>query len=307
MKKIMFTGGGGAGTEAIWRVLSDRYELYFADADPDAIPGLVPASRRVRIPFAGDANFLAALEAVCQQHRIDVLVPGVDEELVPIRANQPGFSLPTLLAPSLDFIRLMLDKLRCCNAIAAAGLSAPRTLPVDRIDEMSYPLIVKPVSGRGSRGVSVLHSRDELLAYKLLNKSQDSSLIAQELRGGTEYTVQVSVDASGRLNAIIPVRVVQKKGITIRAETERNEAIIAYIQAFHQAFPTTGIYNVQCMLDAAGGIYPFEVNPRISTTFCMALALGFDPFSDDTQTLFVPETNIRLKRSWVNQFSTCDA
>ena len=32
MKKILFTGGGGAGSEAIWKSLNIDYEIFFADA-----------------------------------------------------------------------------------------------------------------------------------------------------------------------------------------------------------------------------------------------------------------------------------
>ncbi len=29
MKKILFTGGGGAGNEALWNNLKDKYNIYF--------------------------------------------------------------------------------------------------------------------------------------------------------------------------------------------------------------------------------------------------------------------------------------
>jgi carbamoyl-phosphate synthase large subunit len=42
--RILFTGGGGAGSEALWRLLHGKHELYFADARPEAIAPVIPAS-----------------------------------------------------------------------------------------------------------------------------------------------------------------------------------------------------------------------------------------------------------------------
>ena len=42
MKKILFTGGGGTGNEAIYRLLSSKYEVNFADADLKAISNSIP-------------------------------------------------------------------------------------------------------------------------------------------------------------------------------------------------------------------------------------------------------------------------
>lgn len=67
-----------------------------------------------------------------------------------------------------------------------------------------------------------------------------------------------------------------KKGITLRAETDRDERVIAACVAIHAAQPVSGCYNIQLMKAEAGDVKPFEINPRISTTACLALAAGVD-------------------------------
>jgi acyl carrier protein len=49
--RILLTGGG-AGTEAIWRICHGRYELYFADAGLIPILPDVPDQRRIAILVA---------------------------------------------------------------------------------------------------------------------------------------------------------------------------------------------------------------------------------------------------------------
>jgi carbamoyl-phosphate synthase large subunit len=98
------------------------------------------------------------------------------------------------------------------------------------------------------------------------------------------------------------VRVISKKGITIRAVVEHHPEILEYAKRFQDHFKPTNIYNIQCTLDDQGGVYPFEVNPRISTTFCLAVSTGFDPFALASLDggVFVPTRSFALSRHWKN-------
>lgn len=302
-KKLLFTGGGGAATEALWRFLSNKYDLYFGDACADAIDDKIPAERKVSLLFSDDVNFLAHIRDLSQYHGIDMIVPGVDEELMVLCENR-HLELPEIFAPPADFVQLMLDKLNSMHALQKAGLDIPKTRPVSEADHIGFPLIVKPRSGRGSRGVCVLSSERELAAYQVMYNTLPEKLLAQELVEGKEYTILVAGNRQGELMAIVPVMVEQKRGITIRARTDLNPDIIDYVKAFHAAFKPHGVYNIQCMLTAAGRVFPFEINPRVSTTFCLSLAAGFDPFVDpnesEKETVFLPKETICLKRNWFN-------
>jgi carbamoyl-phosphate synthase large subunit len=59
--RLLFTGGGGAGTEALERLLSDRYEVFFADADRESKPYMIASDHWLQIPLAELRNFLARL------------------------------------------------------------------------------------------------------------------------------------------------------------------------------------------------------------------------------------------------------
>lgn len=303
-KKILFTGGGGAATEFLWRFLSERYELFFADADISAIDDKIPEKNKVEIPFANDKSFIETLSQRVTDYSIDILVPSVDEELIIIGQNLDQFSAKVLL-PSVEFVSNMLDKLLSMEEIAAKGLFHPKTLPVTDSEQISFPQIVKPRSGRGSRGVSILHDIKEVEAYMVLNRVEPDEIISQQLIIGTEYTVLIAADMQANLKAIVPVRIGQKKGITIRAATELQTDIIDYCKNFQNAFKVTGVYNLQCILTGDGQVVPFEINPRISTTFCLGVAAGFDPFEiifneNDKSEVFYPNQTYTLKRNWHN-------
>lgn len=306
-KRLLFTGGGGSASQSIHEQWRDRYDLYFADASPDSIPPSIPPERRLAIPFAADPAFLPEMRRICAEARIDLLAPGVDEELPPLAAQKGAPGWPKILLPPADFVALALDKRACAEALAAAGLEAPRTLPLRRGAELPFPLIAKPRSGRGSRGVMRLTRPEQIEAYLTLHGGDPDDYIAQELIPGVEYTVLVAGDDDGELRAVVPVLAYEKRGVTIRARTDPHPAVIDYARRLQQAFRPSGIYNLQCMLTPEGRVSPFEINPRISTTFVLAVAAGFDPtplaFGEAEEKLFLPRTQWSLRRSWRSDVS----
>lgn len=302
--KIMFTGGGGAGNEAIWRILNSKYDLYFADCNVQNIDPIIPISKRVQIPSANENIFIKTLVDFATELSLDFLVSGVDEELPILAKNRKLFSC-IIFSPDYSYISLMLDKYSCINAISKYNLNTPKTYMLPDIKKLDFPMIIKPRSGRGSRGVNIINSMEEFSSYRIFHKQSYSELIVQELLIGQEYTVLVSANSNQELNCIAPVRVDQKNGITIKATLEPNKLINRYVIDYHKNFPTSCIYNFQCIITESGDVYPFEINPRVSTTFCVSLAAGFDPFkifNEKAKKIWAPHKILKMSRNWKNNF-----
>jgi carbamoyl-phosphate synthase large subunit len=308
MLKVLCTGGGGAGSEALARLWEGCYEVHFCDADVDAIPASVSDSHRHLIPMAGP-DWVSAVTDLCRRIGIDMLIPGVDEELS--LAPQVTDALPSLkaLSPDSNYVALMKDKLLSMNALVQRGLDAPRTVTIDRVAEIGFPCLVKPRAGRGSRGVQVLSGLEDVGAYRQLSRQPDSALVAQQLLSGQEWTVYLAADIERRLRSVVPMRVDVKRGITLRAETVANPAVIDYCQAVHEKFPTAGPYNIQLIVEPGGRIAAFEINPRVSTTLCLAVAAGADPVASmlagtPPDGLLPFQTGLRLRRNWHNHIDS---
>lgn len=309
--RLLFTGGGGAGSEALHRLLRDRYDVHFADADGDAKPAPVPASAWHTVPFASEPGFVPAVARLCRELQTDVLIPGVDEEL-PAMARARDSVAPAVMLPATGFVDTHLDKLASQRALKAQGVAVPETEPVAERRRVPFPCIVKPRRGRGSRHVAVVRSEEELSAHIVLSGRPADDFIVQELLHGQEYTVTMVANRSGLLRAVVPVRVDIKRGITLRAETAQDRAVIDACVAIHAASPTPGCFNIQLVKSDRAEVKPFEVNPRISTTACLALAAGIDfvdlfldangdPASRATG-LRPFRDRLRLRRSWTNEF-----
>lgn len=306
MKKILFTGGGGAGNEALLRLIGDRYELHFADADRQAIDPAIPEDRRHEIPFANVPDFGKKLTDLFQTLEIDLLVPGVDEELSLVAALAEEGRLAALLPPK-SFVDRHLDK---ASSMQWLGELAPKTVPVEKAESLGFPCIVKPRSGRGSRGVSVIKSAEQMAAYLTFHEAEPETVIAQEMGIGQEFTVMMAADSAGTLRAVVPVAVGIKRGITLRAETRRDAVVEEACCKVHAADPVPGCYNIQLILQDDGRVLVFEINPRVSTTLCLGVAAGANPLDiflqEPTGTAPVsrPFTEgLKLRRFWVNRFA----
>ena len=307
--RVLFTGGGGAGSEALNRLLSPNYEVYFADADLNSVSQNINSEKCHEIPMANDPHFVNSIVSLSKKLKLDLLVPTVDEELLPLRDAEDAMDCRILL-PSKDFISLHLDKLKSAQCLINAGLPAPRTSIVGEMQE-EFPLILKPRTGRGSRNVSIVSSKQELDAQLLLSRMEASKFIVQELVHGQEYTVMMVANAEKKLRAVVPVLVGHKKGITIEAETVNDKEIICACTKIHELNPVSGYYNIQLIKEDGGSVKPFEINPRVSTTACLGLAAGVDfvAIALEERNVSVAFKNqllpfkekLKLKRFWYNQ------
>lgn len=240
---ILLTGGGGAGALPLFQSWSRKHTVHLADADPHRIDPAVPSKRRHAIPKATDPLLCSVVHDLVRDHDIELVIPAVDEEL-PVLETLRLFERIPFLMPDQWFVTVMLDKFGSIRALRERGIPVP------------YTKIMKPRYGHGSRGVTV----------------------EQEHVTGVEYTVQMMADRQGTLRAVVPVRVKQKRGITVHGITDDQPDVIRACEAIHDAVGSFGTYNVQGVL-AGSQFLPFEINPRISTTTCLAVEAGADPLA----------------------------
>jgi len=308
--RVLLTGGGGAGNEALWRLLGGQYELHFADADGDAFDPSIDKDRCHVVPAAADAAFVDGMRSLCRSLDVALLVPGVDEELLPLARAEAKIAPTRLLLPHADYVAVMLDKLESMRQLAHAGISVPRTESLDAVSgKIPYPCIAKPRRGRGSRGVRIVNNAEEASALQRFLGQVQEQFILQERMSGTEFTVLMAANEKRELAAVVPVEVDLKRGITLRARTVADPIVIEACTAIHNALPAAGCYNIQLVLSGDGAARPFEINPRVSTTCCLSVAAGIDPIAVFSANVIQSQhlrfrPGVELRRHWKNHIST---
>ncbi|NUP07128.1 MAG: ATP-grasp domain-containing protein, partial [Polyangiaceae bacterium] len=180
------------------------------------------------------------------------------------------------VAPSLSFCELALDKWRMVLALREAGLGAPATWLASDASECTYPAIIKPRQGRGSRGFAPLDGPTDLARYLAAANKPADEYIVQERLSGVEYTTSVVVGLGGPYMATVPKEVKVKKGITQVGVTRVVPAVETLCRGIQERLHADGPFNVQLFVERDGLPRVIEVNPRYSTTVALTLAAGIN-------------------------------
>jgi carbamoyl-phosphate synthase large subunit len=280
--RVLVTGAGGPAAIAAMKSLraEDSVELLAADMDPWAAGlYLVPSAARTLIPAGAAPDFADALLARCLTLGVDVILPTVDAELRPLAYARETFraaGIDLLLAPAAA-LDIILDKLLLAEHCAGV-VRVPRTeLLGPSVDPASwtYPVVVKPREGSGSRGVVIVGSDAELAERAALDRS--ASLIVQEFLPGEEYSVDVLADAEGRVIASVPrLRARVDSGVSVGGRTVHDPEVEWFGRAVAEATGVTFVANVQCKRDQDGSPALLEVNPRMPGTLGLTIASGVD-------------------------------
>jgi carbamoyl-phosphate synthase large subunit len=275
-RRVLVTGTGGPSGVSFMKALADDpWEIYSADIDPYAAGlYLVDSRHRVIVPRGDSETFVAAIIELCVRMQIDVVVPTVDSELLPLaiaRSELAEHGVELVLA-SEQTLRQCLDKWvlhgRCVGA-----LRVPDTVLVDSAFDpaaCSLPVIVKPRSGSGSRGV---HRVDDL--EELARLPRDATLLVQEYLPGIEYSLDVLARGDGAIVAVVPrSRLKVDSGIAVTGRTVHDESLQRIGALVAQRIGLTSVANVQVKLTDDGEPALLEVNPRFPGTMSLTVASG---------------------------------
>lgn len=275
--RVLVTGAGGPAAIAAMKSLraEEPVQLIAADMDPWAA-GLYLTPERTLVPAGAAPEFTAVLLDRCRALGVDVVLPTVDAELLPLARAREEFAaagVSLLLAPAAA-LDVILDKLTLAEHCAGV-VRVPRTeLFGPSLDPAgwTYPAVVKPRRGSGSRGVVIVDSAAELAAL-----DRSSRLIVQEFLPGEEYSVDVLADAVGHVIASVPrLRARVDSGVSVGGLTVHDAEVEWFGRAVAEATGVTYVANVQCRRTAEGIPALLEVNPRMPGTLGLTIASGVD-------------------------------
>jgi carbamoyl-phosphate synthase large subunit len=276
---VLVTGAGGPAAIAVIKSLRADPSIGLLAADMDCWAAglyLVPPAARAVIPAGLAPEFAELLLARCLAMGADVVIPTVDSELRPLAAARPAFAqagVRLMLSPERA-LSVTLDKLALARACAGV-VRVPRTeCLTEEIspDSWTYPVVVKPRTGSGSRDITVVMSADEL---KIMEPSAD--FIVQEYLPGEEYSIDVLADTDGRIVAGVPrVRARVDSGVSVAGRTLHDRELEEFGATVASTVGLTYIANVQVRRDHAGRPALLEVNPRAPGSLSLTVASGVD-------------------------------
>ncbi len=274
--RILLTGAGGAAAVSFVKALAgEPYTIHAGDIDANAAGlYLVPAPQRHRLLRGADPGFVAHVLELCRRHAIDVLVPTVDSELLAVARAEPAFAAAAVrvLVARPETLAICLDKLtllRTCADTVPVGRYAPLDAEFSAAG-WDFPLIVKPRSGSGSRGIEIVHS-----AAALADFPRDGRLLAQEFLPGEEYSVDVLADGDGRVVATVPrARLKVDSGIAVAGYTLHDAELEDHARRVAARVGLRYTANVQFRRNVDGRPVLLEVNARFPGTMPLMVESG---------------------------------
>lgn len=252
-----------------------RLRLLACDLDPDWSAACQMADAAFGVPRADAPEYVDALLEICSAENVDLLVPTIDTELLPLAHARAQFAGRGTWVSVSDpaFVQLARNKAATARELAAARIPTPATFQLDEVradpERFTWPMIVKPNHGSAGRLISIVYGPQALPA------EEPEPLIVQELLVGPEYTVNMFFDRQGRATTVVPHRrSAIRAGEVEKGITERHEASsrIGWKLAKH----FTGIRGVICFQTIATerDTLVFEINARFGGGYPLAHAAG---------------------------------
>ena len=274
--RVAVTGAGGpSAISFLEAIAAPSIELFAGDVDPYASGlYLVPPDSRWMLHRGADPRFVDDMLERCIAERIDVRVPTVDFELLPLARRRDEFERAgiRLLLANAPTLELCLDKaalVRACDGACAV----PRTSVLDdHFDVAAWPVpfLVKPRLGAGGRGVQRI---ERIEALSLLPR--DGSLIVQEFLAGREYSVDVLSTPHAEVLAVVPrARLKIDSGIAVTGVTLHDERLDGAARRVASTIGITYVANIQFREDAGGIPRLMDVNARLPGTMPLTVAAG---------------------------------
>jgi carbamoyl-phosphate synthase large subunit len=159
--------------------------------------------------------------------------------------------------------------------VAEAGIAVPDTLAPAEVEARHLPVVVKPVRGAGSHGVSVVRRLAELDAALAL---AGPAPLVQRFVEGEELTVDLVVAPDGEVLATAPrVRVEVRAGQSFKSVTVEDPEIEDAARRVVAALGITAQGNVQFIRSTADGRpYFLECNPKFAAAMGLTIGAGLN-------------------------------
>lgn len=285
MTKILVTAVGSELAFSIIKAIKKftiPYELIGCDIFEEVV-GKYWCQRFFQVPLAKkETEYISAIKKLVRDENIQILIPTADSELEILSSYKDEFKELyncIILINDNEEIQLFNDKWLAHKLYIENEIPAPKSFLADDIafleknlENFSYPLIIKPRVGGGSRSIFKINSWEDILKYR----DVVSNPIIQEylFPEDEEYTAGTYRTKLNEVFVILFNRKL-KFGMTNVAEVVINEELEKFAKNVILKTNLIGSNNIQFRVTHEGPKV-LEINPRFSGTTGIRATFGFN-------------------------------
>jgi carbamoyl-phosphate synthase large subunit len=284
---VLITGSGSIyGVAVIQSLLKSKLnvKLVAADTRPHAL-GLHLAHRAYIVPAVKEEQpYLKRLLEIIKKENIHAIFIGSSQELPFFSHYKTRIEDETgtkVFTNTTKVFSICSDKWKTINFLKEHHFPYPNTIryPEDQeqmddfLQNVGFPVIVKPRRGKGSEDIHVV--RDVSYLGQVLSGKKDMILQQYLPEDQEEFTVGICCGRDGNILSAIALNRHLQDGITIFATSDPHhyKEITEHCKKVASALKPYGPCNFQLRL-WKGKAYIFEINPRFSSTTGIRTLLG---------------------------------
>lgn len=296
-----------------------------------------------KVPAASDHDYVDALLEACNKEKVDVLIPGMSQELESLQKRRIEFeTIGTKVSVSDgEGLSIANDKIRLYQFMKINGMRVPKFTVINSADDflsacesVGYPNIgicVKMKNASGSRGIRVIDPTKSRYVIFIEEKPNSffttindmnamlyeveeiPELMIMEYLPGAEYSVDLLANHGevkyivGRESNVIIASIPQE------ATLAKNEEAYAIAKEIVERLKLDGNVDLDFKFDKEGYPQLLEINPRLSATLSVIAAGGVNLLYLRIKQLLgeeLPKLNVnygvRLKRRYHELFADKD-
>lgn len=248
-----------------------------------------------------DPNYIENLISKCREHKVDLIIPGHDDEVKVLAKNIRKLNAENMKAicPGDRLVSLCRDKELMSRELNKVVDAFVRSYELDQIEsnlnsgKIKLPLLAKPKSGYASKGIFVINSSEDLSKITENHIVQEIALprtddphyheFLDQLQRGinnqvAEISVQIVADQEGQIVGRMATYNRLRNGEPIEILPYENGdvwQIIDQLTPFLIQNGLRGPLNIQGRLTDRG-FRIFEMNPRFTGITGMRAMMGFN-------------------------------
>ena len=249
--------------------------IYGADIVDNA-PALFYCDKKIIVPRIKTPEYIPELLRICEQEKINALIPTIDTDLLLLAKNKAKFTVigTEVLIAAEDKVQVCRDKRFTADYFIKCGLKSPK--PVDDYTHYrgGFPAFIKPKDGSSSINAYKVHNSEELKSYA----SMIDDYIIQPFIEGTEFTIDAFCDFKGNPIFITPrERVAVRSGEVLKTRIAQDDVMIAECRRLLADYRPSGAITVQLIKqNSTGDNYYIEINPRFGGGAPLSIKAGAD-------------------------------
>ncbi|MDQ0859283.1 ATP-grasp domain-containing protein [Bacillus sp. V2I10] len=277
---ILFTSSGRRvalinNFKEVYNQYNIRGKIITADLKNN-VPSAYFSDKHMIVPKISSPKYLEELINICKQESIHLIIPLIDTELTLLAKSRTLFEEigVKVLVSSVELNEIASDKTKTYDFFVEKGLQTPKVYTNEELDKKAFrfPLLIKPLDGSSSKGVTKILNEKELDFFC----EYIPNAMVQEFVEGTEYTVDVMVDFKGNIKTIVPrMRIETRAGEVSKGVTEKNGIIINAVEEVVNLLPQpVGCLTLQLFKKTNGDITFIEINPRFGGGIPLSIQAG---------------------------------